>query len=417
MDVYSSPAAAGPAAASVMAAATSSFFLHRATKSLVDVTQLLLLEHRNSNASPIKSSSSAASTAGVAFVAPYMHARSRSHSCLLFESVSSSSLSSSSSSSTLRKSIRATLGTTQPAPFPEIIGHRGALYEALENTLESFEYCAQLGCHGVELDVFWLGGKDDHDIAAAAAADPSSSSSSLDHLICFHGGGDDDASPGDLTNYCLGQAGKSILDISLEQALSLEFDPSQPEFACSTKSIQQAKIPTLKQVLCLLKDTSTNITIELKGPNTVQPCILLVEELHMQDRIVFSSFDHMKLTEIHNLRPNVFTTAALFDDIPVGGTDEMIRLAQDCHANQIHLRYDTCTVDRIAHIHASDLGSMAWLKGPVGMAMDSQQVYMDMGNEDASCYRAILETGVQRICCNRPNVLKQVLVDDGRYKI
>lgn len=37
---------------------------------------------------------------------------------------------------------------------PKVVGHRGALYQALENTRESFRLCSAMGCDFVELDVF-----------------------------------------------------------------------------------------------------------------------------------------------------------------------------------------------------------------------------------------------------------------------
>ena len=37
---------------------------------------------------------------------------------------------------------------------PLVVGHRGNLYQALENTRPGFLLCAEMGCDFVELDVF-----------------------------------------------------------------------------------------------------------------------------------------------------------------------------------------------------------------------------------------------------------------------
>lgn len=62
----------------------------------------------------------------------------------------------------------------------EVIGHRGSLYTALENTSLSFLHAFQAGADGVELDVFLL---------------------KCGTLVVFHGSGGDEK-PGLLDQYC-----------------------------------------------------------------------------------------------------------------------------------------------------------------------------------------------------------------------
>jgi len=275
---------------------------------------------------------------------------------------------------------------------PRVVGHRGALYQALENTREAFQQCAVMGCDAVELDVFCL---------------------QDGTLIVFHGGGTDEE-PGDLTDYCLNQDGVSILDLTYDECRKLQFNTQFSEFPCPRESIQQGSIPTLEQVLLDLKDTKTQVKIELKGPGTVQPTLELVERLHMVHHVQFSSFDLSRLHELRQLRPQrdalsgkyLYQTGALFD-YPV--PDDFLVQAQAIGASQVHLPYDTCTVERINAIHHAGMGSMAWTRGPVGMLEHATDEYLDMGNEDESCYQAIIDTGVQEICCNRPDVLIAIL--------
>jgi hypothetical protein len=62
----------------------------------------------------------------------------------------------------------------------EVVGHRGSLYTALENTSRSFLHAAEFGADSVELDVFLL---------------------KCGTLVVFHGTGSDQ-SPGLLEMYC-----------------------------------------------------------------------------------------------------------------------------------------------------------------------------------------------------------------------
>jgi glycerophosphoryl diester phosphodiesterase len=267
-----------------------------------------------------------------------------------------------------------------------IVGHRGALYEELENTLPGFQYCADLGIDAVELDVF-------------RAADNT--------LVVFHGG---DSFPGDMTSYCEDQSGISIQSKSWEEIKDLRFSVHQPEYACDPTKIASARIPTLSQVLDIFRGTSVEVKIELKGPNTVESVLDLVDELNMTSQCTFSSFHHDWLEQIRALRPHLsssYRTGALWgDEVP----EDFIQKSLQVGASEVHLKYDTCTVQRVQAIHDAGLKSMAWFRGPVGMHEDISFKYCDVGNEDDAMYQTILRTGVQQLCCNRPNVLQQIII-------
>jgi glycerophosphoryl diester phosphodiesterase len=288
--------------------------------------------------------------------------------------------------------------THRQHPPVAIVGHRGALFTELENTRGAFMACAALGIAAVELDVFLL---------------PKDGS-----LIVFHGGGTDE-NPGDLTDYCLHQDGTSIMDLTYAQALELEFNTANAEFPCPVDKIRAGVIPTLEQVLLDLKPSGTIVKIELKGPGVVEPVLELVERLGMVDQCEYSSFDHDRLALVRRLRPArnadtgkyVYQTGALFDQATP--PDDFIQQAVNVGASQVHLRYDACTVDRIRAIHKAGMGSMAWFRGPVGMKSDTATKYWDIGNEDISCYRTVMETGVEQLCCNRPDVLVAMLQNSG----
>jgi glycerophosphoryl diester phosphodiesterase len=286
--------------------------------------------------------------------------------------------------------------TTSPfITFPAIVGHRGCLYDALENSRDGFQKCIVMGCDGVELDVFAL---------------------KCGTLVVFHGGGTDQ-NPGLLDDYVVGDfpRGSGILDYTYQEILQHDwtFNVDQDEFPCPTDSILRGKIPTLAHVLQDVKDSSSDmhVTIELKGGHHLPERVSqLVDDLNMVHQTSCSSFNMEHLAKVRSLRPErddkgqyFYKTGALFNN-PCD-SNAMLAKARAVGANEIHLRYDTCTRGLIDTIHQQGFGSMAWFRGPVGMGYDSTHKYLDVGNEDESMYLLVLQTGVQRMCVNKPDVL------------
>ncbi len=278
-----------------------------------------------------------------------------------------------------------------PLYKPKVVGHRGHLYRSLENTRHSIRLAAE-HCHEVEIDVFLL---------------------KCGTLIVFHGGGTDE-NPGDLGEYCNMEA--SILDLTYEEARALKFNPHHLEFGCGPDIIEQLQhecyIPTLEEVLSDAKETGVVIKIELKGPGTADPVLELVEKLDMVDQVHYSSFDHSRIKRIRELRPDRasdgsyrYKTGALFDEPP----ENFVELALHAGASEVHLKYSTCTVDKVRRIHDAGMDSMIWMRGPVGMKEDVTHKFHDVGNEDENMYMAIMETGVKAMCVNRPDVLFNLL--------
>lgn len=283
--------------------------------------------------------------------------------------------------------------TTAFTTPPRIVGHRGALYEELENTRPAFLKCAGIA-DAVELDVFVL--KDGT-------------------IVVFHGSGTD-KNPGLLQDYCLNSnpsSATSILDLTYEETQQLIFNPGFAELAAPPYRVIEGKIPTLEQVLTDLQSTGLEVKIELKGPGTAQPVVELVDRLQMVDQVSFSSFNHEEIATVRRMRPQtnnidrsyVYRTGALFDEVPA----DYVERALSVQASEVHLRYDACTRERVQAIHEAGLGSMAWFRGPVGMKSDVLGKYWDIGNEDAVCYQTVMDTGVQQLCVNKPRVLHEYL--------
>lgn len=275
---------------------------------------------------------------------------------------------------------------------PIVVGHRGALYKSLENTRHSVKLAVEHGAEQVEIDVFLL---------------------KCGELVVFHGTGSD-AKPGGLLEYC-GVEG-SILDLSYEEVKELKFNPHFAEFGCGPKVIEELDtecyIPTLFEVLSDAKEIGTTIKIELKGPNTAEPVLKLVESLDMVDNVHYSSFDHSQIKRIRELRPDRlpdgshrYKTGALFNECPT----DFIQKAKEVDASEVHLKYSTCTTERVKMIHEAGMDSMIWMRGPRGMLHDSKYLFHNVGHEDEEMYRAIMSTGVKGMIVNRPDILSRLL--------
>lgn len=298
------------------------------------------------------------------------------------------------SSVTITQNVQSpTASSLSPSRFrrrPLVVGHRGSLYEEPENTVASFQKSADLGCDAVELDVFLL---------------------KCGTLVVFHGDGNNE-NPGRLKDYC-GLDG-SILDYTAQEAKTLPFFPHANVYPCPLHQLETATIPTLEQVLENAKETGIIVKIELKGTGTEEPVLELVERMGMVNQCHFASFCHDRVARIRQLRPQrhangtyVYKTACLFDgEVP----HDFLHRASMVGASEVHLRYDTCTSERIEAIHKAGMGSMAWFSGPRAMRADAER-FDDVGNEDSSMYEIVWNSGVQAMCVNRPDVLLSMFED------
>jgi len=338
--------------------------------------------------------------------------------------------------------------------FPKIVGHRGCLYEELENTRPGFMKCYDMGCTAVELDVFKI----------------KNGSHNGTELIVFHGGGSDQ-NPGDLQDYC--NVTGSILDCDYQTIISqknpLTFNTQHQEFPCPIHKIRKGQIPTLQEVLLDVKHYNNNhanhknnttthkmqIKIELKGPDVTQDVLTLVDALEMVDVCSYSSFDLAKLRVVRELKPQrnprkpneyLYRTGALFNNVDrqtgqilddykygshQGGGDTRITIidrAFEYKVSEIHLKYDTCSRTLVQQIHAAGLSSMAWFRGPMGMHDDlTNKYYTDnhdtdtdtdgssrtrtrsnFKEEDSTLYETLIKTGVEQLCVNKPHLLIQL---------
>jgi len=282
---------------------------------------------------------------------------------------------------------------------PSIVGHRGSLYNQPENTRASFQTAAEIGCDAIELDVFCL---------------------KCGTIVVFHGSGTDD-NAGLVHEYCTGLPPSLITEYTAKEVRSFRFNRHFPEYVCDKSKVTDSRvayIPTLEEVLLDAKKTGVIVKIELKGVGTAKPVLDLVESLDMVSQCHYSSFSLDEIRTIRKLRPQrspvdgkyIYKTGCLFGEPP----SNFIEIAQSVGASEVHLKYDTCTVERINDIHRAGFGSMCWFRGPVRMKEDSSLKYFgDCGNEDKAMYDIVRKTGVQSMCVNRPDVLHGMLHTKG----
>ena len=162
-----------------------------------------------------------------------------------------------------------------------ILAHRGASGHAPENTLEAFRLAMEMGADGFELDV--LVTKDGE-------------------LVVIH-----DENVKRTTN------GEGLIkDMTLAELKELD--------ACKgMEAYRGARIPTLAEVYELVKDTNHIVNVEIKTDNYFYPeiekkCLALTKEMGMEDRVIFSSFNHYTLVKLHELDPDA-KLGMLFEDV------------------------------------------------------------------------------------------------------
>lgn len=163
----------------------------------------------------------------------------------------------------------------------KIFAHRGASAYAPENTVEAFALAMEQGADGIELDVQMT--KDGQ-------------------VVVIHDETIDRVSDGT----------GAVRDYSLEELRKFRF-------ANHMKNYENAMIPTLKEVLDLIKPSNMLLNIELKTgiywyPSLEEKTMELVKEAGMEDRVIYSSFNHYSIKKILEL-DSCAECAFLYSDV------------------------------------------------------------------------------------------------------
>ena len=154
---------------------------------------------------------------------------------------------------------------------PLVWAHRGASGYLPENTLEAFYLADKMGADGIELDVQFTRDR---------------------KIVVIHDEWIDRTSDG---------IGK-VAEMTLEELREYNFNRM-------TLDDRHMDIPTLDEVLTLIKPTRMVINIELKTglnfyPGLEEAVIALVKRFDMQDRVIYSSFNHESLVRVAKISPD-----------------------------------------------------------------------------------------------------------------
>jgi len=247
------------------------------------------------------------------------------------------------------------------------------MYREPENTLKSIWECAKTGADSVEFDV-WM---------------------TKDGVPVVYHGGEHGEIDTNMSVPTLDAQRLRIEDLTWSQVASLRFRISGSELVCPTARVIASKgIPSLRGVLELCKATGLRPTCELKGSNTAEPTVRLLVQFGLLETATCSSFKLDLLVQAKQADHRV-RTAALFDNFE----PNFVVKSKAVHADEVHVRWDHATRQRVQTAHDAGLAVMAWVNHPKYMS----------GQETAELYRAIARTGVDAMCINKPELLIKVL--------
>ncbi len=236
-----------------------------------------------------------------------------------------------------------------------ICAHRGASGYAPENTLEAFALAAEQGADSVELDVHLT--RDGE-------------------LLVAHDETIDRVSDGT----------GLIAEQSLVALKKFHFNKLHPEY-------ENALAPTLGEVYELLKPHGLKINVELKTnanpyPGIEEKCLELAAKMGMEDKVIYSSFNHMSLARLKELNPEVYC-GMLYESVLL----RPWRYAKDNKMEALHPRFQHVLFlpDFCQKAHKAGIEVNVWT---VNTERDMKRV---------------IEAGVDMIITNYPDRAKALL--------
>ncbi len=234
-----------------------------------------------------------------------------------------------------------------------LIGHRGALASAPENTLPSFEEGLRQGADVVELDIHMSRDRE---------------------LVVIHDFAVDRTTDG--RGY--------VKDLSVAELKRLDagsrFSPA----------VKNARIPLLREVLEWARGR-VRLAIEIKSEWITYDGIeaALVDQLHrhgMEDQVMVISFDHCSIKRVKEIEPNI-ATGALYAARLV----DPVMVARSARADVLRPRWTFATLTEIQAAHAAGL------------------VYAPWGPNDPLIWRQLVDMGVDTLSADHPADLRAVL--------
>lgn len=207
----------------------------------------------------------------------------------------------------------------------KVWAHRGASGYAPENTSEAFKMAVKMGADGVELDVQFSKDKE---------------------LVVIHDETIDRVS---------GETG-FVEDFTLKELKRLNVSHHMKNYD------KRTRIPTLDEVIELLKNTDLTINVELKNTEKryiglEERVIRLIEEYDLVERIWISSFNHESIVRVKKICPEI-RCGLLFADIMVNPSEYASKLGvQALHPAAYHIMQDGIY---IVKAHGCGLATHIW---------------------------------------------------------
>lgn len=205
----------------------------------------------------------------------------------------------------------------------EIWAHRGASGYAPENTLEAFEMAVDLHADGIELDV---------------------QLSKDGEIVVIHD---------ETTERVSGKKGW-VKDYTLKELKELNVNKTMQKY-------KEVKIPTLREVYELIAPTNLKINVELKTgiifyDGLVEKVLKLTEEMGLQDRVWYSSFNHYTVKKIKQLDPSA-KVGILYAD----GIVDVEIYAKALNADALHPALYNCQFENVVEkCHDAGLKMHVW---------------------------------------------------------
>lgn len=261
--------------------------------------------------------------------------------------------------------------------------HRGASAYAPENTLPAFAEAAAMGADGVELDIQLT--KDGE-------------------IVVIHDENLERVSDGS----------GWVKDHTLEQLRSLRYNKARPEWE---GPVSEAVIPTLREVYELLAPTGLTVNVELKTGIFLYEGILdkvleLTAACGMEERVLYSSFNHYTLVQLKEMDPMV-KTGMLYADTCIGAAAyAKERLHVDAlhpalyHLMQAENRDGTVGV----HDWIAESGEPDYVQTAHQYGLETHVWTVD----DPQAIRMCAAIGTEAIITNKPDLCRTILKSTGR---
>ncbi|MFD3259868.1 glycerophosphodiester phosphodiesterase [Paenibacillus lentus] len=236
--------------------------------------------------------------------------------------------------------------------------HRGAAGHCPENTMIAFRRALELGANGIETDVQMT--KDGH-------------------LVLIHN---------ETLQHTTGSP-EWVKDVTLAELSSKEAGSWFHE------DFRGEKIPTLEQLLELVKPLDTIINLELKNglvryPGLERKVIEMVRRFGLAERVIISSFNHYSLVECKQIAPEIRTGILYME-----GLYEPWNYAKRIGADALHA-FQYAVIPEL-----------------VAAASEHGMPYHPFTINEQSEMKALIQAGVAGIITDYPDRLAELLTAEG----